>query len=64
MDAETCYWPTELKVQCLVWSVMKLQHMIEASELLMVIIYTDHSATVGIVKQTLMMTSSIAKTNL
>ena len=63
-DAETHYWPTELEVQCLVWSVTKLQHMIEASELPTVIIYTDHSATVGIVKQTSMMTSSIAKTNL
>ena len=53
---ETCYWPTELKVLGLVWIVKKLHHLIHASEKLAVI-FSDHSAAVGISKQTSLTTT-------
>ena len=63
-DAETRYWPTELEVAALVWTVKKIRHMIEASETPPIIVFTDHSATVAIAKQTSLNTTSIEKLNL
>ena len=62
-DAETRYWPTELEVAGLVWVVKKIRHMIEAS-VRPTIVYTDHSATIAIVRQTSMNTVSTEKLNL
>lgn len=62
-DAEQRYWLTELEVAGLVWTIRKIRHMIEASEH-PTIIYTDHAATLGIVKQTSLNTVSVEKLNL
>lgn len=62
-DAESRYWPTELEVAGLVWTVRRVRHMIEASAY-PVIVYTDHSATTGIVQQTKLSSSSVDKLNL
>ena len=62
-SAERNYWPTELEVAGTVWVVSKTRHMIETSEH-PVVIYTDHSATVQIAKQTSLSTSSTDKLNL
>lgn len=61
--AESRYWSTEMKVACLVWTVKKIRHLIEASKH-PAIIYTDHSSTAGIANQTSLSTSSTDKLNL
>ena len=60
---EAQYWPTELEISGLVWVVRKLRHLIEASES-PVVIFTDHSATCQIARQTSLNTVSIEKSNL
>lgn len=62
-DAERNYWPTELEVAGLVWVIKKIRHMVESSEH-HTIIYTDHAATLGIMKQTSLNTTSTEKLNL
>ena len=62
--AERNYWPTELEVAAIVWVVRKIRHLIEASEVPPVVIYTDHSAAVQISRQTTLSTSSTDKLNL
>ena len=61
--AETRYWPTELEMAGIVWVVKKIRHLIEASAN-STIIYTDHSAAVGLVRQTSLNTTSVEKLNL
>lgn len=60
--AETRYWPTELEVAGLVWTVKKLRHMIEALHLTTVI-YTDHAVTINLVLKTSVETSSVVRLN-
>ena len=60
--AEKNYWFTELKVFGLVWVIRKLRYMVESSELL-VIVFTDHSSTCQIARQTSLDTVSIEKLN-
>ena len=62
-DGEKRYWLTELEIACFVWAVRKVRHMIEAAEQ-PTIIYTDHSATLSIARQTTLTTSSTDKLNL
>lgn len=62
-DAEKNYWPTELEVAGLVWTIRKIRHMVESAEQ-PTRIYTDHAATLGIVKQTSLNTVSVEKLNL
>lgn len=61
--AETRYWPTELEMAGIVWVVKKIRHLIEASTS-NTIIYTDHSAAIGLVRQTSLNTTSVEKLNL
>ena len=61
--AETRYWPTELEMAGIVWVVKKIRHLIEASAN-PTVIYTDHSAAVGLVRQTSLNTASVEKLNL
>lgn len=61
--AETRYWPTELEMAGIVWVVKKIRHLIEASTS-HTIIYTDHSAAVGLIRQTSLNTTSVEKLNL
>ena len=63
-QAERNYWPTELEVAAIVWVVRKVRHLIEATEVPPVVIYTDHSAAVQIARQTTLSTSSTDKLNL
>ena len=63
VNAETRYWPTELKVVRLLWVVQKIWHMIE-SAIKVTIIYTDHFITVNIVCQSSLSTISTEKINL
>ena len=62
-DAEKQYWPTELEVTGLVWTIRKIRHMVESTDH-PTIVYTDHAATLGIVKQTNLNTVSVEKLNL
>lgn len=59
---EKNYWPTELEVACLVWAVRKIRHLVE--EAVITIIFTDHKATVDIVKQTNLTHVTAQKQNL
>ena len=61
--AEMNYWPTELEVAGLVWTVRKIRHLIESSKS-KVIVYTDHSATTDIVKQSSLNSVSTLRLNL
>lgn len=61
--AETRYWPTEMEMAGIVWVVKKIRHFIEASSK-PTVIYTDHSAAIGIVRQSSMNTTSTEKLNL
>ena len=63
-NTETQYWLTELEVTVLIWLVQKIHHMLKSAEKL-IIIYTDHSATLDIVCQSsLTSTTFIDKMNL
>ena len=62
-DAESRYWPTDLEVAGLVWTIRQIRHMVESSEQ-PTIVYTDHAATLSIVKQTSLNTVSVEKLNL
>ena len=63
-DAEARYWPTKMEVAALVWAIKKVRHMVEATRKPVTIVYTDHSATVAIVKQISLNTVSTEKLNL
>lgn len=56
------YWPTELEVACLVWAIRKIHHWVKSAR--NVIVWTDHSATPGIVKQTTLNSSNTDKLNM
>jgi hypothetical protein len=62
-SAESRYWPTELEMAGLVWTVRKMAHMIKSSEH-PTIIYTDHGATPAIAAATKLTTSSTDRLNM
>ena len=49
-SAERNYWPTELEIAGFVWTIKKVRHLVESSKL-PVVIQTDHSAILDIMKQ-------------
>ena len=61
--AELRYWPTELEVAGLVWTVRKIRHLIDSSPL-PAVVFTDHSAIADIFKQSTLTSSSVDKLNL
>ena len=61
--AESRYWPTELEMAGVVWTVRKVHHMIRAARLT-TIIWTDHSAIPSIAAQTKLSSSNVDKLNL
>lgn len=62
--AERNYWPTEMETAGLVWVVRKTRHLIESASR-STIVFTDHSATTSIARQThLTTTVSTNKLNL
>ena len=62
-DAETHYWLTELEIAGLVWVIKKVHHMVETT-MKTTIVYTDHSATLTIVRQSSLSTTLVEKLNL
>jgi hypothetical protein len=46
---EMNYWPTELEVAGLVWTIRKIRHLVDDSD--KVFVFTDHQATKGIAGQ-------------
>lgn len=63
ISAERNYWPTELEVVGLVWTIRKIRHLIEFFKL-KVVVYTDHSVTIDIAKQASLTTTSTMRLNL
>ena len=63
-EVESRYWPTELEVAALIWTLKKIKHMLDQNSEKPVIIYTDHSATTDITRQTTLSSSASDKTNL
>ena len=61
--AESRYWPTELEMAGVVWTVQKVHHMIRAAHS-PTIIWTDHSAIPSIANQTKLSSSNVDKLNL
>ena len=62
-DAEIWYWSTELKIVCLIWIIKKIHHIINKF-LIDIMIWIDHSATIQIMKQMMLISSFIDKLNL
>lgn len=62
--AELRYWPTELEVASLVWTLKKIPHMLGQRSGKKIIIFTDHSATTEITRQTTLSSSSTDRMNL
>ena len=62
--AEQNYWPTELEMAVLVWTVKKICHIIESSEFWPVIAYTDHIISVNLAHSCTLFTSFYNKLNL
>lgn len=61
-SAERHYWPTELEVACLVWTMKRIRWMVEACEK-PVVALTDHAGTTSIATQTSLTSSSTDKLN-
>ena len=55
-DAEQNYWPTELKIAGFIWIIMKIRHLVKLSKH-KVVIQTNYSAIVNIVKQHLIVST-------
>ncbi len=62
ISAKKRYWSTKLKIVAIVWIVKKLHHMIRATKHF-IIIWTNHSIIVAIIKQTKMIISNTNKLN-
>ncbi|KAI7082861.1 hypothetical protein KC356_g8025 [Hortaea werneckii] len=60
--AETRYWPTELEVACLVWTMKRIRWMAEACDK-PVVALTDHAGTTSTATQTSLASSSADKLN-
>ena len=62
-DAEKNYWPTELEIAGFVWVLKKVRHLVESCRH-PVIVQTDHSAILDIMKQSsITATSSTVRMN-
>ena len=63
-NAEIKYWPTKFETAVLVWVIRKIKHMFNAfRNRPQIVIYTDHSVTTFIVKQTKLTTNNTDKFN-
>ena len=62
IDAETRYWPTEIKVAALVWIIKKIKHFIKTIEHF-IVIYIDHFAIAAIAQQSSLNTIFVIKLN-
>jgi hypothetical protein len=59
---EIHYWPTELEIAGIVWTIQKLRHLIEGIGPTM--LYTDHKPAADILSSTTLKTSSSVRMNL
>ena len=62
-SAERNYWPTELEVAGLIWVMKQIRHLVESTKK-PTVVFTDHSASVSISRQTTLSTSNTDKLNL
>lgn len=56
------YWPTELKIAGIVWSIQKTRHLVEGTYHIKV--YTDHKSAEDVLTSTSLKTSSTVRQNL
>jgi len=63
-DAKKRYWPTELEVATLMCTLRKIKHFLNDTPGKPTIIFTNHSATIDIAKQTKLSSSSATRLNL
>jgi hypothetical protein len=61
-NAETRYGPSKLKVACLMWFTKSFRIMVQLANL-SVVVSTDHTATKGIMDQTILNTTSSDRAN-
>ena len=47
-DIEKNYWFIELKIIDIIWIIKKIRHMIESTEMSLIIIYIDYNAAISI----------------
>lgn len=59
---EVHYWPTELEIAEIVWTIQKLRHLIEGIG--PTLLYTDHKPAADILSSTTLKTSSSVRMNL
>ena len=64
IDAETRYWPIELKMIEIIWIVKKIRHMIESCRKSSMTIFIDHAVTADLIKQIFLTTFNTNKLNL
>ena len=62
-DVEKKYWSTEFEIVALVWIIRKIRHMIETATKI-IVIFTNHFASISIARQTSLKFSNIDKLNL
>ena len=62
-NVEQNYWSTKLEVANIVWVIKRMRHLIDSIKKFSIIIYTNHSTTVLIFKQTTLITFNIDKLN-
>lgn len=62
-QAEGRYWPTELEMAGLVWTVRRIAHLMKSSKH-PIVIYMDHGANAAIANQTKLSTTSIDRLNM
>ena len=63
-QAEKHYWPTELEVATLVWTLKKVHYILVYRATKKTVVHTDHASTVGIMDSTNLASSSADRLNL
>lgn len=61
-SAEKNYWPTELELACLVWGIRRLSPIVRSAQA-GVIVFTDHSAIVGIGRASTLTSTNVERSN-
>ena len=61
--AELKYWPTELEVADIVWTICKVRHLVNSRKYAS-IVYTDHASAIAVFLQINLNTSNTDKLNL
>jgi hypothetical protein len=64
ISSKTKYWFTELEMTKMIWIIRKVKHLIKTSRKQSIIVFTNHSVLINIIKQTFLITFNIEKLNL